>query len=77
MIASATMVVPGVSGSMVLLILGYYNSIISEITGFLDSLRAMNLAGIGHGFAVLMLFGIGVIVGIVVIAKVIEWLLAH
>lgn len=77
MIASATMVVPGVSGSMVLLILGYYNSIISEITGFLDSLRAMNLAGIGHGFAVLMPFGIGVIVGIVVIAKVIEWLLAH
>lgn len=77
MITSATMVVPGVSGSMVLLILGYYNSIISEITGFLDSLRAMNITGIGHGFAVLMPFGIGVVVGIVVIAKIIEWLFIH
>lgn len=77
MIASATMVVPGVSGSMVLLILGYYNSILGEITNFLDSLRAMDLAGIGHGFGVLMPFGIGVIVGIVVIAKLIEWLFAH
>lgn len=77
MIASATMVVPGVSGSMVLLILGYYNSIIREITGFLNSLKAMDIAGIGHGVAVLMPFGIGVIVGIVVIAKLIEWLFAH
>ncbi len=77
MITSATMVVPGVSGSMVLLILGYYNSIISEITGFLDALKEMNLTGVGHGFAVLMPFGIGVIVGIVVIAKLIEWLFAH
>lgn len=77
MITSATMVVPGVSGSMVLLILGYYNSIIGEITGFLDALRAMDLNGIGHGVAVLAPFGIGVIVGIVVIAKLIEWLFAH
>jgi len=76
-IASATMVIPGVSGSMVLLILGYYTSIIGEITGFLDSLRAANMTGIGHGFAVLMPFGIGVIVGIVGIAKIIEWLFAH
>lgn len=77
MIASATMVVPGVSGSMVLLILGYYNSIISEITGFLNSLRGMDIAGLGHGFMVLTPFGIGVVVGIVVIAKVIEWLFTH
>ena len=77
MITSATMVVPGVSGSMVLLILGYYNSIIREITGFLDSLRIMDITGIGHGFAILMPFGIGVIIGIVVIAKLIEWLFAH
>lgn len=77
MIASATMVVPGVSGSMVLLILGYYTSIMGEITGFLDSLKAMDMTGIGHGFAVLMPFGIGVIVGIVVIAKIIDWLLTY
>lgn len=76
-IASATMVVPGVSGSMVLLVLGYYTSIIGEITSFLNALKAIDMAGIAHGFAVLMPFGIGVIIGIVVIAKMIEWLFAH
>lgn len=30
-IASATMVIPGVSGSMILLLLGYYNPIVSSI----------------------------------------------
>jgi len=76
-IASATMVVPGVSGSMVLLILGYYTSIIGEITSFIDSLKVMDWAGIGHGFAVLVPFGIGVLIGIAVIAKLIEWLFTH
>lgn len=74
MIASATMIVPGVSGSMVLLILGYYTSIVGEITNFLDALKAMDMAGLIHGVQVLMPFGIGVLVGIGVIAKLIEWL---
>ena len=77
MITSATMVIPGVSGSMVLLILGYYTSIIGEITSFLGSLKAMDLVGLGHGFAVLTPFGVGVIVGIIVIAKIIDWLLTY
>ena len=41
-IASATMVIPGVSGSMILMILGYYYSIINSITGFMDALKAGN-----------------------------------
>ena len=39
-IASATMVIPGVSGSMVMMILGYYYAVINTIKGFLDSLKA-------------------------------------
>lgn len=43
-IASATMVIPGVSGSMVMMILGYYYAVINTIKGFLDSLKAFDIA---------------------------------
>ena len=44
-VASATMVIPGVSGSMMLMIFGYYYAIINTIKTFLDNLRAFDLAG--------------------------------
>lgn len=73
-IASVTMVVPGVSGSLVMMILGYYYGIINTIKSFLDALRAFDAAGLARGFALLMPFGIGVLLGIFLIAKLITFL---
>lgn len=73
-IAAATMVIPGVSGSMVLLLLGYYNPILSAINDFLDALTSFDMAGILNGIGILMPFGIGVIVGVLAIAKMIEYI---
>lgn len=74
MIASATMVVPGVSGSMVLMILGYYHSIIGAITDFMTALRAFDIPALLHGVSILMPFGLGILIGIFLIAKLIEFL---
>lgn len=71
-IASATMVVPGVSGSMILLLLGYYNPILTAINDFFRALTAMDINGILLGCGILVPFGIGVVVGIFAIAKLIE-----
>ena len=71
-IASATMVIPGVSGPMVLLLIGYYNPILSAITDFISALVAFDMDGILQGIGVLAPFGIGVVVGIFAIAKLIE-----
>lgn len=71
-IASATMVIPGVSGSMILMIMGYYNPVLNEVNRFIDNLVAFNVPGLLDGCAVLVPFGIGVVVGIFAIAKVIE-----
>lgn len=71
-IASATMVIPGVSGSMVLLLMGYYNPILTAINDFIRSLVAFDMDGILAGFGILVPFGIGVVVGIFAIAKLIE-----
>lgn len=73
LIAAATMVIPGVSGSMVLLLLGYYNPILSSINDFIGALTSFDMDGILAGIGILMPFGIGVIVGVLAIAKVIEF----
>ena len=71
-IAAATMIIPGVSGSMVLLILGYYEPIIQQITAFCTAVITLDMAGVLYGIAILLPFGIGVLIGILGIAKIIE-----
>lgn len=76
MIASATMVIPGVSGSMVLKTLGYYEPIVTnELPAVLTALRAGDGAAIAHGIGVLLPFGIGIVLGIYFVAKLLDWLL--
>ena len=68
MIASATMIIPGISGSFMLMVMGYYQPIINTI----NTLTKMQ--DIGKCFMILIPFGLGVLVGIVLIAKLIEFL---
>ncbi len=69
MIAAGTMIIPGISGSLVLMNLGYYDNIIAAIKGLTD------LSQLGHNICVLLPFGIGVIAGLIIIARIIRWLL--
>ena len=76
-IASATMVIPGVSGSMMLLLLGYYNPILDTIKEFFKAVIAFDMEGLFTTMILLVPFGIGVLVGMVVIAKAIEVIFAR
>ena len=75
-IAAATIVVPGVSGSMMLMLLGYYDTILKTINDFVDALIQFDMAGLAAGMGVLIPFGIGVVIGIFLIAKLIEFIFA-
>ncbi|MBP3602647.1 MAG: DUF368 domain-containing protein [Lachnospiraceae bacterium] len=75
-IAAATMIIPGVSGSMMLLVLGYYNPIISTIKDFITALVSFDVQGILQGCGVLVPAGLGMVFGVFAIAKVIEILFA-
>ncbi len=75
-IAAATMVIPGVSGSMMLLLLGYYNPVLSAINDFMSALVAFDFDGILTGVGILAPFGVGVVVGIFAIAKLVEIIFA-
>ena len=74
-IASATMVIPGVSGSMMLMLLGYYNPIVGTVSRMVDALIHVNIGEIIACCQVLVPFGLGVVIGIFAIAKLIEILL--
>lgn len=71
-IASATMVIPGVSGSMVLMLIGYYQPLIEAINDFIKSAVHLEMDGILTGFQILIPMGLGVVAGVVIIAKIIE-----
>jgi putative membrane protein len=73
-VAAATMVVPGVSGSMMLMLLGYYDVILATINDAIDALLAFDMGEIFRVVGVLAPFGIGVLLGIFAIAKIIEFI---
>lgn len=73
-IAAATMVIPGVSGSMVLILLGYYNRILETLSNFIRGVLSVNFQTMLDNFIPLFPFGIGVLLGIALVAKLIEWL---
>lgn len=76
-IASATMVIPGVSGSLVLMLLGFYSGIIETIRDCIDALLSFDISALMHCVGILAPFGIGVVVGIFAVSKLIEWLFAR
>ncbi len=73
-IAATTMIIPGVSGSMVMLILGYYHSLIGHVDGFKTALFSLDWAEMLTHAKVLIPFGIGVIASLLLVTKALKWL---
>lgn len=68
-ISSATMVIPGISGSFVLMLIGYYEPIVNTIRDL------TNFSLLSHNLLILIPFGMGIVIGIIGVAKLIEFLL--
>lgn len=74
-LAAATMVIPGVSGSMILMLIGYYKPIISMVKKLVNALVHFRWNMIWEYFLIVLPFAAGVIIGIFLVAKLIEILL--
>jgi putative membrane protein len=68
-------VVPGISGSMLLLSIGFYEPILSSLRRLLDNLFDLN--GLIPEVINFGLLGVGALVGFAVISVVMKWLLTH
>ena len=74
-VASATMIIPGVSGSMILKTLGYYEVVVTEaIPKLTSSLVHLDWAGVGQSLGILLPFAVGIVIGFFGIAKLIAFL---
>lgn len=68
-IASTAMVIPGISGSFVLMMLGYYEPILNIVK------NAFDFNNIIFNFTILLFFGVGVLLGIIYSSRLIEYCL--
>lgn len=76
-LAALTMVVPGVSGSAILLIIGYYQPILNEITDCISGFFQMDSQWIMRGILILGPMAIGMAAGVIWVAALMEYLLKH
>lgn len=70
-IAICAMILPGISGSFILLILGKYQYIMGAISDFVSGVE------MGRNLAILLVFVLGVVTGILAFSKFLNWLLAR
>lgn len=73
-IASAGMVIPGVSGSVILLILGYYTTLIIHINTFIKHIFSLEIYKCIMDFIILLPFVLGISIGSFAIAGIIEFI---
>ena len=74
-ISAAAMVVPGISGSMILMMLGYYELVIGTIKNTISQLVHLDFANSLGGILIMIPFAIGVLMGIMIISNIISTIL--
>lgn len=70
-LAICAMILPGISGSFILLILGKYKYIMGTITGVTTG------TAVGEGIVILGVFAVGAVCGILAFSRFLHWLLAR
>ncbi len=66
-VSAATMVIPGVSGSALLITLGFYTAIVTNVVG-----NILDFSRLAYHMQVIIPFGMGALCGIFLISKAIE-----
>ena len=74
-LAAIALTVPGLSGSLILLIIGFYKPLIDHTTNWAKELFSGNASHVGQLFGMLGCFAIGCIIGVVLVSKVMSVLL--
>jgi len=76
-VGSSAMILPGISGSYMLLVMGIYTPILFGISEFTDGLRALDVGlTVDRGLNMILPVGLGLVVGIGGLSNVLQWLFA-
>lgn len=74
-VSAATMTVPGLSGSMLLILLGYFEPMLQYVNGFTGALFRLDFTALLERSIVLLPFSLGVVLGIICMARLVRVLL--
>ena len=76
-IAIIAMILPGISGSFILLLLGAYEAVIGTITQFIEGVTTMDWTLFSEAFIKLIVFALGAILGLKTFSRVLNWMFKH
>lgn len=74
-LAAVALTVPGLSGSLILLVIGFYRPLVDHAKGWGSELIHGNFTNTVHLLLMILCFGIGCIIGVVIVSKVMTYLL--
>ncbi len=77
LVGSTTMVLPGISGSYMLLILDQYERIVGTVDELKDALRGRDWQLVREALWIVVPVGIGAVIGIVGLSNLLKYLLHH
>ncbi|QLY39439.1 DUF368 domain-containing protein [Hujiaoplasma nucleasis] len=69
-VGATTMIIPGISGSAMLMVLGFYTAIVTNVIG-----NVLNFDNLSYNLRVLVFFALGIFIGIILFSKLISFLL--
>ncbi|MCB9186543.1 MAG: DUF368 domain-containing protein [Flavobacteriales bacterium] len=74
MIAICAMILPGISGSFILLLLGAYATVLGSISGLVDGLKSTDFELIMNYGTNLTVFALGCLIGIIAFSNFLSWM---
>jgi len=73
-IAVCAMILPGISGSFILLLLGAYQSVLGAVSQLISALKAGNWDLVFSNGLILTVFVLGCLIGLISFSKLLNWL---
>ena len=74
-VGSTTMVLPGISGSYMLLVMDQYDRVVGSVRDMKDALKARDMSALKSALMVVVPVGIGAVIGIVALSNILKILL--
>jgi putative membrane protein len=74
-IAAGTMIAPGISGSLVLLLLGYYVHVLSLAKAAIEAVLTLDFVTLFELLPAILIFLVGALIGLIVFSKIISFIM--
>lgn len=76
-IAIIAMILPGISGSFILVLLGSYSIVLSALTEFIEALLSGNWELVKTNFIKVFAFILGCLIGLKLFSRILKWMFAN